>query len=135
MRWAAFLLALVSSPLAGCAYLQGEACPPGSSVRPTAELVFGRNVGHSEGVSEADWAGFLDEEVTPRFPDGLSVFEAQGQWRGPSAALVRERSKALFLILAGPEDEAKIAAIREAYKARFKQDSVLMIRRQDCIGF
>src|SRR5579872_2119619 len=34
-----------------------------------------------QGVSEADWRGFLDREVTPRFPNGLSVLDVYGQWQ------------------------------------------------------
>src|SRR5689334_13609346 len=34
-----------------------------------------------QGVSESDWRTFLDREVTPRFPSGLSVVDLYGQWR------------------------------------------------------
>ncbi len=35
-----------------------------------------------KGISEADWRDFLDREVTPRFPSGLSVVDVYGQWQG-----------------------------------------------------
>ncbi len=31
-------------------------------------------------ISEERWRAFLDKEVTARFPDGLTVFDAYGQW-------------------------------------------------------
>src|SRR6185295_1361436 len=60
-----------------------------------ADLLFGRSR-----VSEANWARFLAAEVTPRFPDGFTVFDARGQWRAPgSDRISRERSKVLTIAL------------------------------------
>jgi hypothetical protein len=99
--------------------------------------MFGRNIGGKPGVSEAQWRAFLAREVTPRFPDGLTVFEAAGQWRDEKTkALVRERSKVVRIIL--PADAAadeKIAAIADAYIKQFKQDSVGIVRRPACVHF
>ena len=36
----------------------------------------------SKGLSEQAWRDFLDKEVTPRFPAGLSVVDVYGQWQG-----------------------------------------------------
>src|SRR5882757_9515445 len=44
------------------------------------ELMFGRNIGGRFGVTDARWTEFLAREVTPRFPDGLTVFDTSGQW-------------------------------------------------------
>jgi hypothetical protein len=113
-----------------------RACPAGQDRATTAELVFGRNIGGKLGVSEDDWRKFLDEDVTPRFPDGLSVMDVQGQWRASNGALIREPSKVLYLILdGGPDDPAKIANIRDAYKRRFKQEAVLLITKAACVSF
>lgn len=102
----------------------------------SAELIFGRDIAGGGFVGDADWAAFLDKEVTPRFPDGFSVFDAQGQWRGNSGVIVREPSKALLIVLKGTSDEqAKLQAIRLAYKAQFKQESVLLIEHKECAAF
>lgn len=97
-----------------------------------AELLFGRT-----GVSDARWDRFLAAEVTPRFPDGLTVLDARGQWRAPGGTrIIRERSK--ILMIAMPPDagnDAKINAIAEAYKVRFKQQSVGVIVRPACVAF
>ena len=74
--------------------------------------------------------------MSTRFPDGLSVTDVYGQWRGPSGVFVREPTKAVMLVLAGARDEhAKLDAIRDAYKHRFRQDSVMLIERSACVSF
>ncbi|MCF8503503.1 MAG: DUF3574 domain-containing protein [Caulobacter sp.] len=130
---------LAAAALAGCVSVDVDAsltCDVGLKSVTTAEMVFGRNIGDVVGVSDADWKAFVDAEVSPRFPDGLTVYDAAGQWRGPSGALVAEPSKVLLLVLSGAPGEAeKIEAIRAAYKARFRQDAVLLIKRRACVGF
>lgn len=49
-------------------------------------------------VSEGEFQTFLDTVVTPLFPAGLTVFDAQGQFLGSSGILIREASKLLTLI-------------------------------------
>ena len=45
-------------------------------------------------VSELEWQIFLRDEVTKRFPDGLTVWEAEGQWLSPAGSIDREQSGA-----------------------------------------
>jgi hypothetical protein len=130
----AALLAAMAVVFASPALAKG-ACAPGLHSAVVAELFFGRNSDAGE-VSEDDWRGFLDAEVTPRFPDGLTVWDGRGQWRGPDGVLERESSKVLLLALSGPvADQAKLEAIRSAYKAKFHQQSVLLVERVECVGF
>src|SRR5215208_5907524 len=49
-------------------------------------------------VTELEWQVFLRDEVTRRFPDGLTVWEADGQWRAPGGSIDHERSKVLLLV-------------------------------------
>jgi hypothetical protein len=127
----------------GCATFQppGSAeavrhCPAGQSRAEMVQLVFGRNDGDRLAVSDDDWRRFIDEVVTPRFPEGLSVLDVQGQWRAPDGALVREPSKIVYLLLDDrPDDPAKIAHIRDDYKQRFHQKSVLLISQKACISY
>lgn len=101
------------------------------------ELLFGRNIGGRLGVSEAQWRAFLSREVSPRFPDGLTVFDTLGQWRDAKTnALVREPSKIVRVIVAAdaPARE-KIDAITAAYKQQFRQDAVGVIMRPACVSF
>ena len=89
------------------------------------------------GISEADWRGFLDAEVTPRFPDGLSVLDVYGQWRGRAdGAVARLRSKLLVIDYdPTPENEAKVEAIRAAWKSRFHAQSVLRVTEPAAVSF
>jgi hypothetical protein len=100
------------------------------------ELMFGRNIGGRLGVTEALWRAFLAREVTPRFPDGLTVFDTAGQWRdAKTKAVVREPSKIVRIITADGEAQGKIAAIASAYKNQFSQDSVGIVTRPACVSF
>ena len=56
-------------------------------------------------VSPADFEAFLDTAVTPRFPAGLTVYSADGQWRGADGKLVKEKSKVVEIIRSGASDE------------------------------
>ena len=87
-------------------------------------------------MSEEDWRAFLAEEVTPRFPEGLTVFDAAGQWRDGSGTIVRERTK-LLLVLAPPGDDAmqRTDEIADAYKRTFGQSSVLRVVTEACVSF
>lgn len=100
-------------------------------------MFFGRNIGDTLGVSEADWAGFLASEVTPRFPDGLTVLDAQGQWRdSDTGAIVQEPAKMLVLIMDDEvADRASVAAISQAYKTRFQQQGVAVMIERACVSF
>ena len=83
----------------------------------------------SEGISEAQWRDFLDKEVTPRFPAGLSVIDVYGQWLSKGgAAPERLRSKLLIIDYPGtPENAQKVEAIRAAWKQRTGDQSVLRV--------
>jgi Protein of unknown function (DUF3574) len=87
-------------------------------------------------VSEEAFQHFLAEEVTPLFPDGLSVVEVAGQFRDAEGTIVREPTKLLILLV---PDVAAVApdveTIVAAYKERFDQQSVLHAERPVCVGF
>lgn len=127
--------------LAGCATVVADQmpepkCPPGQEHLRTAQLFFGRNVGTKPGVSEAGFQKFVDEEITPRFPDGLTVMDGGGQWRGSENQLIREASKVVLIVLPKKRDTTqRIDAVRTAYKTRFNQDSVLLVTQAACVSF
>ena len=100
------------------------------------ELFLGQNIGQTGRVSDDEWRGFLADEVTPRYPDGFTVLDAAGQWRDPVGTIIAERSRNLVLIVRDAASELpKVAAIRESYKSRFRQDAVLFVQSQICAGF
>ena len=130
------LLTLGVALLAGAAVAAPRACPAGLHHATTAELYFGRAVEGAGDVTDADWHDFVDREVTPRFPDGLSVSDVYGQWRDPKGQLVREASKAVFIVLTDAPAEARnLDLVRAAYKQRFHQQSVMVVEQPACVGF
>lgn len=125
--------------LSGCASLglDGPSCAAGEQPMRTAQLFFGQNVGGRPGVTDADFRKFVDEELTPRFPQGLTVLDGGGQWKGPDQKLIRESSKVVVLVLPRRSltTGLKLNAVRDAYKQRFKQDSVLIVTQGSCASF
>jgi hypothetical protein len=112
-------------------------CSAPQSQMIEVELLFGRNIGGKLGVSEAQWRAFLAREVSPRFPDGLTVFDTAGQWRdAKTKALVREPGKIVRIIVAADDGvKEKLDAVADAYIKRFRQDSVGIVTRSACVQF
>ena len=84
-------------------------------------------------VSELEWQMFLRDEVTKRFPDGLTVWEAEGQWRTPEGPIDHERSKVLLLV--HPDTTQARHAVQEVistYRRMFEQQSVLWESARVC---
>ena len=126
-----FLLIAAVPPAAG------QHCPAGMQARTAINLYFGRNIGEVTGVSEEAWAKFLDEEITPRFPDGLSVTGIDGQWKDTaSGRIVREPGKLVTLIVEPiAATLTKVAEVIDLYKVRHAQQSVLMTRHDIFAAF
>jgi hypothetical protein len=112
-------------------------CSPPLQAMQQIELMFGRNVRGRPAVGDTAWTRFLAREITPRFPDGLTVLDAAGQWRDPaSGRLAHERSKLVIIVTATdqPVDD-RIAAIVAAYKRQFHQKSVGVVTNPVCAAF
>jgi hypothetical protein len=87
-------------------------------------------------VSEPEWQAFLKNEVTPRFPDGLTVLEADGQWRRADGSIGRERSKVLVILHdEKPATLASLSSLVVRYKEAFTQQSVLWETARVCAAF
>jgi hypothetical protein len=126
---------VIGAALSGCSSLP-QPCVAPARPMATADMMFGRNVGSRLAVSDRAFAEFLAADVTPRFPDGLTVIDARGQWRDGAGALVRESSKLVLLVFADDaQNRAGLAAIAEAYKRKFHQQSVLTTVRTACVSF
>lgn len=86
-------------------------------------------------MSDAEWADFLATEVTPRFPNGFTVLDAAGQYREPSGEITREPSKLVMIVVFdAPDFRAKVGALIEVYRKRFRQHEVLRTERPICAG-
>ena len=93
------------------------------------ELFFGSAKPDGSTITDEEFGEFLNEEITPRFPDGLTLLVGNGQFKNGGGAIVRERSFILILLHArpSPTSSANVDVIRQAYKARFAQESVLRV--------
>jgi Protein of unknown function (DUF3574) len=138
MRPLVFVAAALALLLSACTQ------PPAPLVctaplKPALEiaLYFGRDKQAGGEVSEAEWAQFLAEIMTPRFPDGLSVLNVEGQARDPASGgrIVRERTKLVVVVVFdAPAHRAKVREVVEAYVKRFGQHSVFRSEQPVCAG-
>ena len=135
ITWAcAFCTAVVVA--SACSGTRALSCPEGTERWIEYQLFMGRSGPEGEIVDDASWDAFLAEAVAPRFPDGLTVVDGQGQWRGSDGAIKQERSK-LLMILAPPGGDARrmLDEISQEYKGRFGQEAVLQTLDETCVSF
>ncbi len=132
------LLALAVLPACASGPQTNMAAP---AVRPTStatapadggwvqdQLFFGMRRG-ADTIPTAQWDAFLAEVVTPRFPQGLTVWTARGQWREDDGTITREPARVLLLVhRPTAADERSIEEIRAEWRRRFGQQSVLRVR-------
>lgn len=112
------------------------ACRSGASTLARLELLFGTGKKDGSEVTDAEWREFLDAVVTPRFPDGLTVLSGYGQWHTDEGNLDRESLRVIVIWYErSKQGEEKIEAIRQAYRQRFDQDSVMRVDGVSCVSF
>ena len=101
------------------------------------ELYFGTGKPDGSAVTTQEFEDFVDEIVTPRFPDGLTLLTGDGQWRDSTGVIVEEESNVLILLypLDDKEANSEIEQIREAYKDAFQQESVLRVDDYSRVSF
>ena len=124
-----------SLAVAACVSPQRPDCKPGEHAAIQDTLYFGTGTPHGAMAPE-EWAEFLEHTVTPRFPQGLTVLQASGQWREGAGPIVRESTHVLLLV--HPDDaqsETSIAAVVAEYKTTFQQEAVLRVTANACVSF
>ncbi|ANS64169.1 DUF3574 domain-containing protein [Streptomyces lincolnensis] len=127
---AAGLLLAVAAPTAYATL--DTAGPPAPPVRgePYVEsrLLFGTaRPDGGPAVTDAQFTRFVDREVTPEFPEGLTVQSGRGQWRDAGGVIEKERSYELILlypVAKAAVNDPKIEEIRRAYEKAFGQEAV-----------
>lgn len=113
----------------------GECSRP-ARLMARVELLFGTAHADGQALAEKDWTKFVDDEVTPRFPAGLTELMGHGQWRRPDGVISHEPSRVLLIwYTPAAGTDAAIEAIRAAYKTRFKQLSVMRVDGVNCVSF
>ena len=101
------------------------------------DLYFGQAVRGRGSVTPAEWKAFRDEVITPTLPDGYTIWQAQGAWRGGGTGET-ETEGSMVLEVAMPDTSASqgaISRLRGAWRHRFHQQSVGMIQRIACGSF
>lgn len=131
MRAAALIVVL---GLAGCTSApKPQACPAGQAPLRTAQLFLGAGAPVAPG--DRDLRRFVDQEITPRFPDGVTVVDGGGQWKGSGNRLIRQASKVVLVVLpAGGDSQGKVEAVRTAYRSKFRQDPPVVLPPPACVG-
>jgi len=132
----AFGLIPVAALLAACAgTAPTSSCTPGEERMVMETVYFGTNMPGGK-VSAEDWEAFRDTVITPRFPDGLTSFKADGQWRNNAGQIESESTYVLQVLHAdSPQSSAAIREVASLYQTRFRQESVLRVRNASCISF
>lgn len=118
--------------LAGCATT--PSCELDERPGQTAHLFFGQNIGDAPGVDEAAFQDFVARELATRFPDGMTILNAEGRWSNGSVLMV-EASKMVILAQEGRIDRGALAAVRAAYRTRFSQEAVLQSVSPVCLAY
>ena len=116
-----------------------DVCPdelygPGSEPWVRGELYFGTTRDDGTPYSDEEFAAFLDAEITPRFPDGLTLLTGLGQWRNSAGEINQDTSKLLIILYpseVAADASVRLEEIRALYEDQFNQESVL---RADAAG-
>ncbi len=121
---------------------QAQAAPgcPFAGQRPmlVVRLYFGDGDGNGgAALSPAQWQSFLAEVVTPRFPDGFTVYDAAGQWQGPKSRRMERETSRVVEIAAGdtPATRKAVAEISGLYRSKFHQQAVGLVTTTACAKF
>lgn len=88
-------------------------------------------------VTDEEFERFLKSEITPRFPDGLTLLADTGQFKNPKGEIIQEKSRLLILLYPFGESGSseRIEQVRDAYKSTFSQESVIRADGLSCISF
>jgi Protein of unknown function (DUF3574) len=115
---------------------------PSSRLFVRTELFFGLSKPDRVQVTELEFQQFINREVTPRFPDGLTLLSGRGQFKDSTNKIVKEPANLLILIYPQArlspgkvEQNQKVEQIRKAYKLAFQQESVLRSDELSCVSF
>ncbi len=132
--WTSAKALFLLGSLVGCGAMNASHCS-GDGRTATQELLYFGTEMPSGHVTPEEWTQFLSETVTPRFPEGLSSWQASGQWRSVSGEVIREPSYVLSLV--HPDEPVPNKAVQEiiaSYKSRFQQEAVLRVKAHACMS-
>ncbi len=91
-------------------------------------IYFGLSVGDAgDVVPPGEWEAFVSNDIATTLPAGFTIVDATGRWMDHDS-VVREPSRLLIVVHDGSAKSSReLDALRETYKKRFKQESVLRV--------
>jgi uncharacterized protein DUF3574 len=110
-----------TSVLPGTVHCSGAAA---SAVRDL--LYFGHNIPGGTTVPDSAWRAFVVTDIIPRFPDGFTLWDASGNWRGATGRPESEHTT-VFELVHPPSrrTDSLVRVVALAYKSQFAQEAVL----------
>ncbi|HXG58449.1 MAG TPA: DUF3574 domain-containing protein [Thermoanaerobaculia bacterium] len=112
------------------ALLLTVSCAAFHEVQEIDTLYFGMNEPAGGVVTDDEWAAFVAEVITPRF-DGFTEWRAEGRWKGE-----KEGTRIVQIVHPPrPSHDRAIHEIIAAYKQRFRQEAVLLVRTRGLAVF
>ncbi len=112
-------VAVFSLWLAACASVAPRVEPAVLSDR----LFCGLSIPGGGTVTQQELDAFVLDVVEPRFPQGFTMWRAQGRWRGGG-------EEVMVIEILRPYDEKlerAVAEIAEEYRRRFRQEAVMRV--------
>jgi hypothetical protein len=92
------------------------------------ELFFGLSTRDGTPISTEQWRAFLDHNISPRCPGGLTVVPAEGRWLNSNHLIQGEASRVVIILYppaSSTEVDRSITTVVSEYIQKFNQDSVL----------
>ena len=131
------LIATTAFANLGCDAIFDKGCPEDTERWIEYQLFMGLSAPDGDVVDDTEWQTFLADTVTARFPDGLTVLDGNGQWRGSDGRIQKEASKLLIILSPADDEDAdkRIEQVSNEYKSRFEQESVLKTISKTCVSF
>ena len=123
--------------MVGCVAETEFRCPDGLQQVVRYELFFGLDHADGRSVSAEEWDAFVTHTITPRFPQGLSMFDVRGQWQRPDGIIERENTRMVMLAHPPPAEAGMVLVdeISREYQRRFGQDPVFRsVSQNECVG-
>ena len=90
------------------------------------EIFFGSGLPGGKQISQSSWTDFLDNVLTPHFPQGLTVYDAYGQMQHADGRIEKQSTRVVVIL--HPKDSAteqKIQKVVTAYREKFRSAQVV----------
>jgi hypothetical protein len=132
------LILFLTLAIEPAAHAQSMSCPfPEQKPMLVIQLFFGQRVPQGGQITAQQWRSFIEQTLTPHFPEGFTVYDAYGQWQRSDTHVVgREHTKVVMIAAAdNPQVRDGIAQVTEEYRKQFHQQSVGVLTSPACGAF